>query len=52
MSATGVEKSKNQLADDFDYPFCRDVTVHYEKIAKIGQGTFGYVEITAYIYIL
>jgi hypothetical protein len=26
--------------EDFDFPYCRDVSV-YEKLTKIGQGTFG-----------
>jgi len=41
---TGEEGSKHaqkmSKMDDFDFPYCRDVMV-YEKVAKIGQGTFG-----------
>jgi len=32
---------KMSKMDDFDFPYCRDATVTYEKLAKIGQGTFG-----------
>ena len=32
---------KMSKVDDFDFPYCRDATVTYEKLAKIGQGTFG-----------
>lgn len=32
---------KGHKGEDFEYPFCRDVAVVYEKLAKIGQGTFG-----------
>ena len=28
--------------EDFDFPNCRDQAIVYEKITKIGQGTFGY----------
>ena len=27
--------------DDFDFPYCREQGITYEKLAKIGQGTFG-----------
>ena len=27
--------------EDLEFPFCRDTMVVYEKLAKIGQGTFG-----------
>lgn len=45
-STMSAEESKhtalmNKL-DDFDFPYCRDVGV-YEKLTKIGQGTFGSV---------
>ena len=40
----GEEGSKHAIKmsklDDFDFPFCRDVGI-YEKVAKIGRGTFG-----------
>ena len=27
-------------AEELEYPFCRDAMTVYEKLAKIGQGTF------------
>ena len=32
--------SKVAYYDDLEFPFCDDV-IKYEKLAKIGQGTFG-----------
>jgi hypothetical protein len=29
--------------EDLDFPFCRDVNHEYEKLTKVGQGTFGCV---------
>jgi cyclin-dependent kinase 9 len=33
-------KEKEKYIEDFDFPFC-DEAAKYEKVAKIGQGTFG-----------
>ncbi len=35
---------KEKYIENFEYPFCDDVN-KYEKLSKIGQGTFGYVKI-------
>jgi len=42
-STDDSSKHANKMSklDDFDFPYCRDATVTYEKLAKIGQGTFG-----------
>lgn len=31
---------KQKYIEEFDFPFCNEST-KYEKVAKIGQGTFG-----------
>lgn len=28
--------------EDLEFPYCRDANQIYEKLTKIGQGTFGY----------
>lgn len=33
-------KEKEKYIEEFDFPYCDEAT-KYEKIAKIGQGTFG-----------
>lgn len=33
-------KEKEKYIEEFDFPFC-DEAAKYEKVAKIGQGTFG-----------
>lgn len=35
-------KEKEQYIENFHFPHCDDTT-KYEKVAKIGQGTFGFV---------
>lgn len=35
-------KEKEKYIEEFDFPFC-DESTKYEKVAKIGQGTFGYI---------
>jgi hypothetical protein len=46
-SSLATDESKHNALmnklDDFDFPYCRDVMV-YEKLTKIGQGTFGSVD--------
>lgn len=37
-------KEKEKYIEEFDFPHC-DESSKYEKVAKIGQGTFGYVKI-------
>ncbi len=34
---------KMSKLEDLEFPYCRDAMAIYEKLAKIGQGTFGYV---------
>lgn len=36
---------KQKYIEDYDFPYC-DESNKYEKVAKIGQGTFGYVNIS------
>lgn len=33
-------KEREKYIEDYDFPHCDDAT-KYEKVAKIGQGTFG-----------
>lgn len=37
-------KEKEKYIEEFDFPYC-DESSKYEKVAKIGQGTFGYAKI-------
>lgn len=37
-------KEKEKYIEEFAFPYC-DETTKYEKVAKIGQGTFGYLTI-------
>lgn len=37
-------KEKEKYIEEFDFPYC-DESSKYEKVAKIGQGTFGYARI-------
>lgn len=39
-SYTNVISSKLKGQEDLEFPFCNDSN-KYEKLAKIGQGTFG-----------
>lgn len=32
---------KDKYVEEYNFPFCDDAS-KYEKVAKIGQGTFGY----------
>ena len=34
-------KEKERYIENFSFPYC-DESTKYEKLAKIGQGTFGY----------
>lgn len=35
-------REKEKYIENFNFPHC-DETAKYERVAKIGQGTFGYV---------
>lgn len=37
-------KEKEKYIEEYDFPYCDEAT-KYEKVAKIGQGTFGYVHL-------
>lgn len=36
-------REKDKYVEDFNFPFCDDAS-KYERVTKIGQGTFGYVK--------
>jgi len=38
----GTSASARQKFEDLDFPFCPEAN-KYEKLTKIGQGTFGFV---------
>ena len=35
-----THRRENSYDDNFNYPYCHDIS-KYEKLCKIGQGTFG-----------
>lgn len=35
-------KEKEKYIEEYDFPYCDEAT-KYEKVAKIGQGTFGFI---------
>lgn len=37
-------REKDKYVEDFNFPFCDDAS-KYERVTKIGQGTFGYVNL-------
>lgn len=49
---TMSQREKEKYIESFNFPYC-DESTKYEKVYKIGQGTFGYVIYkysTIYVY--
>jgi cyclin-dependent kinase 9 len=42
LSSTALLAQKNEAIEEFDYPFCDDVS-KYEKLTKIGQGLHQFI---------
>jgi len=45
-----LAREREKYLEEFNFSFCNDAT-KFEKLAKIGQGTFGYLSITSCYYI-
>lgn len=43
-----TQKEKEKYVETFAFPYCNEAG-KYEKVAKIGQGTFGYVYIWVWV---
>ena len=45
-ASAGEESASGKAKASLSFPFCQEIT-KYEKMAKIGEGTFGCVEISS-----
>lgn len=40
-TAGAIRISRSKKYENLEFPLCRDVAENYDKVTKIGQGTFG-----------